>query len=245
MKSEPRTNRSASSDKPLGVKEDNSVLFSLDSLKAQAEEAASPKSVPSGVAKFDDSGLIDLNALEASAQRTDTASAAAIHVPIFPFGAPEVLPTAPPTTAPVVESIEPVDFKGGNKKARLFAALSLGAVVIAGVAFMATRDTTPLSTLSAKLSPAFEEPTKRAASAAKIVAVAEAPKKADAVESAKEAPPIAGKRPAQSATQRQPGADKKPADPPPVVETKPKPPPVADNCDLMCQMARAAGRKGN
>jgi hypothetical protein len=82
---------------------DESALFSLSTLKAKAETSG-----PTGRARDDNSGLIDLKALMEKAEREDAMSAAATlhvasHIPVYPFGPP--VEATPAAQAPSVEAV--------------------------------------------------------------------------------------------------------------------------------------------
>lgn len=227
MKSNPRTSQSMSS-------EDGSVLFSLGSLVAKAEEGSQPR--PRGAAKDDDSGLIDLKALEAAAAQAEPTPA--VHVPIFPFGSPEPLPATPQA----LPATQPAELAPAHPRPTAAIAMAaLGLVALAAAFFMAGARTEARSTLASGLSSTFEDAGKRAASAIPPAPV-EVAAKNDAAPVEKESTSVKGSRadraPIGNHPQRNRPVEPRKADP------KPKPPPPPDpSCDLMCQMRRATGQK--
>jgi len=238
MKSNPRNNPSMPSD---GSREEgSSVLFSLEALVAKAEGAPAPAQSPAKNVK-DESGLIDLKAIEAAAQNAEAAPAMAPLLPVFPFGSPEPAPAPVVNTPEVSEEEEEEPINGKSKKGRWIAA-SLVAAAISAVAIgvaSAGSNVEPL-TLNTGFSPAFGEVAKRTSKAIPapepvVVATNEKDTSKDAAATQK-----SGVRAKSGPVNPRP-ADPKPADV--KVETPKPPPPPADNCDLMCQMRRAASKK--
>jgi len=194
-------------------------MFSLSSLVAQAsnDEPTTNRKNPRG----DDSGLIDLKALAAEAERQP---AAPVLAPVFPFGSPE------PAPAPAVETrVEPAPVKS-RKGPWLFAAV--GAVLVSAVAIGAAsaRPTAEAMTLGGRMSPHFVAALQRAATPPPSIEPKEptAPEKTDATTDKKTAPKT-------SPVVRQ----TRPIEPKKTEPPKKEPPKLDPNCDLMCQMRKA------
>lgn len=228
---------------PLGGRNEDSSLFSLESLKRTEEEALKKQK------SREDSGLIDLKAL--AALERDGATKPAEHgvvsivapADLFAVAAP-VVTTAPisvrPPTPAVVEEIP--------KPNRTKVFLGVGAVlaIAAGVAVFATVQgggaTEPASTAQAATPP----PTPTAAPAPppdppKPAAVTPGERPQPTATATPTAAVGAGTAPPKpiAAGPRAP----KPAPPPkeePAAAPAPKP---ADACDLACQMQRAVNKK--
>ena len=225
-----------------GKRDENSVLFSLSALTS-----ATAPSKSSNSATKDDSGLIDLKALAASAA-PPTASSQMESAALFPLGAPMLGPppvAAAPAMAPVYA--EP-------KKSNMVLPLVLGgflAVGAIGAVFFLLKGSPPppapapvQTTVAAEPTPAATAaPTETASAAPAATETAAASASATAAPVAiggkwhppagKGAPAAGGKTPAAGGT-------------PPAGGDKPKPTGGACACppgDLMCAMQKCAGKK--
>jgi predicted Zn finger-like uncharacterized protein len=122
-----------------GQREENSMLFSLSALTAKVGSSASPSSAPAALSARpvttardrEDSGIIDLKALAAAAQATQSSAqqpSTSSFLPdtgLFPLGAP--VTSSPIAAPPVVSSAETPQTKS---KTPLF--IGVGAVVAVG-----------------------------------------------------------------------------------------------------------------
>ncbi|MDC3962699.1 hypothetical protein [Polyangium jinanense] len=203
------------------------MMFSLSSLVAQASNDAPTTNQTS--ARSDDSGIIDLKALAATAEAPKPATPVLPHAPIFPFGAPEPAPLpAPEPRAEVVET--------QSRKGR-WAVAAVGAILVSAMAIGAAsaRPKAEPMTLGGRVSPHFEVALKRAATPpappAEVKATTPSTKEATASEKTK-------------VTQRTgPNTNVKSTEPKktdPVVKEKTKRETLPlEVCDLMCQMRKA------
>jgi hypothetical protein len=223
---------------PVGARNDDSSLFSLESLKKTEEEAARTNK-----SKNDDSGLIDLKALAAIAKeqvprQQEMAVSAMVAPPdLFQMAAPLV-----PIAAPVIQVGPPADDMAAMRpnRTKLYIGLGAGAaVVLAGLAFLLTSGTpTPTTIAESGTSAPTTTPTATAAppEEPKVAAVTPGTRP-----TATEDP-----KPAPTATARVAGPlPRGPSGPKPTTAPKPEgpPPKPVDACDLACQMARAVNKK--
>ncbi|HVK69955.1 MAG TPA: hypothetical protein VM694_36125 [Polyangium sp.] len=201
------------------------MMFSLSSLVAQASNDAPTAKEPS--ARGDDSGLIDLKALAAEAQKP--AEPVLPHAPIFPFGAPEPAPLpAPEPSAEVVAT---------QARRGPWLVAAVGAILVSAMAIGAAsaRPKAEPMTLGGRVSPHFEVALKRAATLpappAEVKTATPPVKEATAPEKTKPAQRTSGNTNVKS-------TDPKKTDPvvkdPSKRETLP-----LEVCDLMCQMRKA------
>ena len=230
----------------IGARNDDSSLFSLDSLK-KAEEAARKREK-----ERDDSGLIDLRALGAiektAEPRGDLEVASLVAPPdLFAGLGPGALMNAPPPlAAPAVDAKDDLDVATAPKNNRtvLVAVGGVLAVAAAVGAFLAMRSSgepaqaaAATATAAAPQAPA-PPPTPTAETTA--AAASDEPKAVTPGQAAPKAPPppkvpgpmpkVPGPMPKPKAHAQAPAAPKEPAKP---VET----------CDLGCQMRRAVNKK--
>ncbi|WP_281333285.1 hypothetical protein [Polyangium sp. 6x1] len=200
------------------------MTFSLSSLVAQASNDAPTTKQTS--AHGDDSGIIDLKALAASAQKP--AEPVLPHAPVFPFGAPE------PAPAPVPEPRAEVVATQSRKGQWLVAAV--GAILVSAMAIGAAsaRPKAEPMTLGGRVSPHFEVALKRAATLpAEPAEVKTAPAKEAAAPEKKASPRTSGNTNVKS-------TDPKKSNPVVKEEQKPKRETLPlEVCDLMCQMRKA------
>jgi hypothetical protein len=234
MKSNPRNNPSIPSDGSRD--EGSSVLFSLEALVAKAEGASGTAHETSKNGS-DDSGLIDLRAMEAAAQ--NAAPAPAPLLPIFPFGAPEVIEA--PAQNPSQTTGQAEQANGKSRKGRWIAA-SLVAVAISAVAIgvaSAGPNVEPMK-LGGGFSPVFQDVAKRTLKA--IPPPVEADTKENGAQANAKETAATSKSPARTARNPVTNTQTKKPEPTKVVDPpKPTTPPL-DQCDLMCQMRRRAGK---
>lgn len=251
---------SASSAQPAGAtgqRNETSVLFSLAALtKTGSPTSVAPSSGPGGPGgKKDDSGLIDLKALSASANAGVTSSSSAQPQfgsfglsPMTPFGAPLAPIGMDALTSPAVGStIAPPPSKN-RALIFVFGGTAIALILIFGV-FFAVRGSgekqvapqasaAPTTTETVAAAPTTPEPTPTAsdtASAAPAPSPVAAKPKAPGYK-----PPPGGAKPPPAA----PGAG---PTPPPAAPPAAKPPAATGKCgcspsDLMCQMKCSAGR---
>lgn len=245
---------SAAAAAKTGQREENSVLFSLSALTSKP--GAPPAAAPSRKDSREDSGLIDLRALAASAAPSPTAasaSAAAImghdDGGLFPLGVPaQNQPAAPPVAANV--SIPPP-----ASKAPMFIGIGalVAALAIVGVFFAMkggeekpVADAQPaVTTPAAQPTPtqtaapaATPEPTATAAASASASATATAAVAAGPSKGGSYKPPSGGGKPASGG-----GKPASTSAAPASTPAKPR-----GNCgcaagDLMCAMKCSAGGK--
>jgi len=225
-----------------GARSDDSSLFSLDKLR-KAEESASRSPRASD---RDDSGLIDLQALAASAPPAPTQSADAS---LFAASSASLF-AVPTTSAPFESPLSAVAATSPDelpsKRRTKFAVLGgVGAVAVAAVAFLAMQSSgAPPPAATAALAPALttaapppvaapapvpEAPQMAAVVPGQRAAAVEPPKVAVAAPAAKPAAaPVAhAAAPRAAAAAPAPAAPAKPAGP---------------VCDLTCQMQRAVAK---
>ncbi|MDC0743345.1 hypothetical protein [Polyangium mundeleinium] len=201
-------------------------MFSLSSLVAQASNDAPTTKEPS--ARGDDSGLIDLKALAAEAQKP--AEPVLPHAPIFPFGAPEPAPLpAPEPSAEVVAT---------QARRGPWLVAAVGAILVSAMAIGAAsaRPKAEPMTLGGRVSPHFEVALKRAATPpappAEVKTTTPPAKEATAPEKTKPSQRTSGNTNVKSTDPKK--TDPVVKDPPPKRETLP-----LEVCDLMCQMRKA------
>jgi predicted Zn finger-like uncharacterized protein len=223
-----------------GKRDENSVLFSLSALTAV--EASAP--VGKSTAKKDDSGLIDLKALAASAPSTPTAASAPVDFmpdagAVFPLGMPII---APPVQAAPGVGMDVAAPPPEKSKLPILVGGAVAIVAMVLVFFLVKGDPppppVPTPAQTAAPAPTAEppppvaeptaEPTAEPSASASAAPVAAAPK-------GKWPPPKTGGTPA---------AGNPPAGGP---ATPPKPPPPKSKCgcapsDLMCNMKCSAGK---
>jgi len=230
-----------------GKRDENSVLFSLSALTSVETSAPAGKTT----AKKDDSGLIDLKALAASAP---SPSASAADAPglgglgilpdtaaVFPLG----LPVAPP---PPAAPAMPVDAAPPPAKSKV--PLIMGAIIAVAamvIVFLLVKGDpppppapTPVVTAAAP-APTPEPPPPAVEPTAEPSAAASASASAATAKA-----PVGGKWPPKAPTG---GATKPPTGgDAPAAGGAPKPPPPKSKCgcaanDLMCNMKCSAGKK--
>lgn len=113
---------------PGGVRDENSMLFSLSALTAKP---GAPSAASSSAAPHDDSGLIDLKALSAGANAPSPA-AALVHDDggLFHLSAPLVAANAPPSIIPIAQPAP-------KNRGALYVAVGIGVagLAIAGAFF--------------------------------------------------------------------------------------------------------------
>lgn len=202
-------------------------MFSLSSLVAQASNDASTTNRTS--ARSDDSGIIDLKALAATAAEVQKPAEPVLpHAPIFPFGAPE--PAPPPAPEPRAEVVETQSRKGR------WLVAAVGAVLVSAMAIGAAsaRPKAEPMTLGSRVSPHFEVAIRRAATPPAPPAEVKTPppaKEATAPEKTKVTPRTG---PVTNAKSTEPKKTEPVVKQPPKRETLP-----LEVCDLMCQMRKA------
>jgi predicted Zn finger-like uncharacterized protein len=246
---------------PVAKRDENSVLFSLSALTSTTNSIPAPK--PSQTtAKKDDSGLIDLKALAASASTTS----AAVELPatpsfdslgVFPLGAPPMpVQAAPP---PVFVAPPPAP-KSNNAKFAIMGVAVVGLMV--GVFFVARMTAAPPPAPSAAqvTVPPTAEPAPTVAAAPTTAPVDPVPTSApladaSAAASASAAPaagkPVSGPRTFTGGSKPATTPPASTAKPPTTSASTPAKPPAGGgkgSCgcapsDLMCAMKCSAGKK--
>jgi hypothetical protein len=236
------------SSAPLGARNDDSSLFSLESLKKTEDEAKKQRN-------REDSGLIDLKALallerEPAAKGEVTVAAVVAPADLFSVGAPVAPMTAPPISAqpPPLAKLDDLE---APKKSRAPLVIAIGgilAVAAAAAVFATTRDTgasAAAATAAAATPPAV---TATATQAPAPAPAADDAPKAVAVNPGERPAPAPSATPTAVAVAPKPVAAAGPAPKaaPKAAAPKEDAPPAAkpaDACDLACQMQRAVSGK--
>lgn len=237
----------ASAPDPLAFQPlpENSVLFSLSALTAQAASPASPSRSKTG-ATTEDSGLIDLRALSERAAASGTASAPSATAMmddgpgLFPLGAP-MLAGAPVLAAPSVPPPVP-------SKAPMFIGLGVavaGLAVAGAFVFLRPKplpppEPLPASTAQAAVNAAPSSDASAAPTAADPGGVASAAPAASAVAKGGPAGKLGRGKLPDKGSSAPAGATAEPAaaKPPPAAKSKCNCPPG----DLMCNIKCSAGK---
>lgn len=133
-----KKNRSSEPPARPGSQEEPSMLFSLGELRAKAASV-----VPPPPRKEENSGLIDLHALMAQAEREEKAKEeerglrVSQHIGVYPFGAPPPVEATAVTPAPTsMAAPEPPPAPRGGVGSRRWGAIAVGSTV-AGLAVVA------------------------------------------------------------------------------------------------------------
>jgi predicted Zn finger-like uncharacterized protein len=233
---------SSSTSSGTGKRDENSVLFSLSALTSVETAAPAGKTT----AKKDDSGLIDLKALAASAPSTPATSATEglgllpDTAAVFPLG----LPVAPPPQAAPAVAVEATP-PPKSKLPLVIGGVGAVAAMIA-VFFLVKGDPPPPpAPTPTPVTAAAPAPTPEPAP----TPVAEPTAEPSATASASASAPVAA-RPTGKWPPAKPGGAtaKPPSGGGAATPTPPKPPPPKSKCgcapsDLMCNMRCSAGKK--
>ena len=236
------SSRDASSPAPIGARNDDSSLFSLENLKKTEDDARKTKN-------RDDSGLIDLKAL-ASLQHQERSPQEVLVAPIVApadlFGGSA--PLAPMTAPPISTAPPPLAEAPKPSRTKLIVGMGAAVAVAAAVAVFGlsrgSSEAAPATTVAATAAapPPTTTPTAPTPEEPKVAAVTpgERPAATQDAKPAATAPtaaPTTPKAPVGTAPRSAPKAAA------PKEEAAPAKPPV-DACDLACQMQRAvAGGK--
>jgi hypothetical protein len=227
---------------PVGARNDDSTLFSLDALKKTDDTRAKDKG-------RDDSGLIDLKALAAMEREDRPKQEVAVATIVAP---PDLFaisaPLAPMTAPPIPTSSDPAAPQAKSSRTGLIVGVGAAVAVAAAVAvFALTRGSSqaapavtaaappPPPTTAAPAAAAQEEAPKAAAvTPGERPAATQDPKPDPKL--APTAAPAAAPKPAGVAAPRSaPRAAPK--------DDAPAPKAPAEACDLTCQMQRAVSKK--
>lgn len=239
---------------PGSKPDENSAIFSLNTLTAKASSGPARKA-----SNNEDSGLIDLKAL-ASSVNTGTEIGVAASASPYGDGGLFSIPAPPPPAATVVAApmAPPQQVVEVAKPANKGLIIGLGIMVVAllgAVVFLALRMTQPVAktegpatTGAAQTAVAAAPPPTPIATA---VAVAEAPSAEPTATAAAAVPTAAAATPQpKSAAAAPPPKSNGPASPPPPKAAPPPPPPPpktsTGGCrpdDLMCLMRAGAKKK--
>ncbi len=237
-----KDSRSPDAPAPIGARNDDSSLFSLDALKKTEDEARKQQN-------RDDSGLIDLRALaaierERRPKAQDDMAVASLVAPPSLFSAPMVPLTAPPiSTAP-----PPLERPASQGKAKLFVGAGVAVALVAAIGvFAATRGGGAATPATSAVVVAAPAPTPTAPAAPpeepKVAALNPGERPAPPPTAAATAPvsPVGGPIGGRTYVAGPRSGGPRPP-PPPKADTPP--PPKVNACDLACQMQRAvAGKK--
>ena len=242
-----------STPRPLGARDEQSVLFSLSALTASAPKVSVP---PSSTGTTEDSGLIDLNALAAKAKAEEAAGAPAEKTTPVPMLFPAALGSVEPVTTPA----QPPP-PSSSSKAPIFigAGIAIAGVAIAAVLALRPAEPPPAPTpattaaVTAPTAAPTPEPAPTATQAeepkAPVPAASAAPTataEPEAADTKKPATTTSTKKPTTTtkpATSKQ--TSKEPAKPAAKTTSKPASTPKKSNCgcaptDLQCQIRCSA-----
>lgn len=224
-----------------GPTDDSSAMFSLKTLAAKVESTATATQAATTV---DDSGLIDLRKLMASAEATANLPPVLAPEAAYPFGPPEettLLPQVFETQAVVVETNTVHNRK---KWIAIGAAMVVSTLITVGVMQVSRREPSQLATsptqAASPVPAAQAEPSKFVETVPSPVVEEKTPPASVNTVATSAAAPVRAQRAVPVAPRRDRSTSTAPT---PTNKAEVKKPPPSAPCDLMCEIQRAAQRK--